>query len=76
MEHTGNIYIIEAEDNFKRVHKSIIESETIDCETIGVYTRVIVLGKKWNLNIKGLSTHLKLSDTRISLLYLPTMPGT
>lgn len=25
MEHTGNIYIIEAEDNFKRVHKYIIE---------------------------------------------------
>lgn len=65
MERTGNIEVVEAEDNFKRVHRSIIENETIDCETLGVYTRVIVLGKKWNLNIKGLSTHLKLSDTRI-----------
>lgn len=65
MGNTGNIIIIEAEDNFKRVHKSIIENENIDCETLGVYTRIIVLGLKWNLNIKGLSTHLGLSDTKI-----------
>lgn len=65
MEQTGNIQIVEAEDNFKRVHKSIIENENIDCETLGIYTRIIVLGLKWNLNIKGLSSHLKLSDTRI-----------
>lgn len=65
MEQIGNIHIIEAEDNFKRVHKSIIENENIDCETLGVYTRIIVLGLKWNLNIKGLSTHLGLSDAKI-----------
>ena len=65
MEQIGNIHIIEAEDNFKRVHKSIIENDNIDCETLGVYTRIIVLGLKWNLNIKGLSTHLGLSDTKI-----------
>ena len=65
MEQIGNIHIIEAEDNFKRVHKSIIENDNIDCETLGVYTRIIVLGLKWNLNIKGLSSHLGLSDTRI-----------
>lgn len=65
MGNTGNIIIIEAEDNFKRVHKSIIENNNIDCETLGVYTRIIVLGLKWNLNIKGLSAHLGLSDTKI-----------
>ena len=65
MEQIGNIHIIEAEDNFKRVHKSIIENDNIDCETLGVYTRIIVLGLKWNLNVKGLSSHLGLSDTRI-----------
>lgn len=65
MEQSGNIYIIEAEDNFKRVHKSIIENKNIDCETLGIYTRIIVLGIKWNLNIKGLSTHLGISDSRI-----------
>lgn len=65
MESAGNIQIIEAEDNFKRVHKSIIESKNIDCETLGIYTRIIVLGLKWKLNIKGLSTHLGVSDTKI-----------
>lgn len=65
MEQIGNIHIVEAEDNFKRVHKSIIENENIDCETLGIYTRIIVLGLKWNLNVKGLSAHLNLSDTRI-----------
>lgn len=65
METSGNIFIIEAEDNFKRVHKSIIENKNIDCETLGIYTRIIVLGLKWKLNIKGLSTHLDISDSRI-----------
>lgn len=65
MESAGNIQIIEAEDNFKRVHKSIIENKNIDCETLGIYTRIIVLGLKWKLNIKGLSTHLGVSDTKI-----------
>lgn len=65
METSGNIFIIEAEDNFKRVHKSIIENKKIDCETLGIYTRIIVLGLKWKLNIKGLSTHLGISDSRI-----------
>lgn len=65
MEQTGNIYIVEAQDDFKRVHKSIIENSAIDCETLGIYTRIIVLGLKWNLNIKGLSSHLHLSDTKI-----------
>lgn len=65
MEQSGNIIVVEAEDNFKRVHKSIIENKNIDCETLGIYTRIIVLGLKWKLNIKGLSTHLGVSDTRI-----------
>lgn len=65
MEQSGNIFIVEAEDNFKRVHKSIIENKNIDCETLGIYTRIIVLGLKWKLNIKGLSAHLDISDSRI-----------
>ena len=65
MEQSGNIIVVEAEDNFKRVHKSIIENKNIDCETLGIYTRIIVLGLKWKLNIKGLSTHLGVSGTRI-----------
>lgn len=65
MEQTGNIIVIEAEDDFKRVHKSIINNDSIDCETLGIYMRLIVLGLKWKLHIKGLSSHLGISDTRI-----------
>lgn len=65
MEQSGNIIVVEAEDNLKRVHKSIIENKNIDCETLGIYTRIIVLGLKWKLNIKGLSVHLGVSDARI-----------
>lgn len=62
---TGNITIIESESNFKKIDKSLIENDKIDCLTLGVYTKIVVLGKKWNLNIKGLSYHLNISDSKI-----------
>lgn len=61
----GNITIIEAESNFKKIDKSLIENDKIDCLTLGVYAKIVVLGKKWQLNIKGLSTHLNLSESKI-----------
>lgn len=61
----GNITIIDAESNFKKIDKCLIENEKIDCLTLGIYTKIIVLGKKWNLNIKGLSYHLNISDSKI-----------
>ena len=54
METTGNITIIEPISRFKKVDISLIENERIDCTTLGVYTKLIVLGKKWNLNVRGL----------------------
>ena len=65
MEKTGNIYIEEAESDFKRIHKSIILNSNIDCLTLGIYTKILVLGKKWQLNIKGLSSYFGISDTKI-----------
>ena len=65
MEKTGNIYIEEAESDFKRIHKSIILNNNIDCLTLGIYTKILVLGKKWQLNIKGLSSYFGISDTKI-----------
>lgn len=62
---SGNITIIEAESNFKKIDKSLIENDNIDCQTLGVYAKIVVLGKKWQLNIKGLSTHLNLSESKI-----------
>lgn len=65
MEKTGNFYIEEAESDFKRVHKSIILNKDIDCLTLGIYVKILVLGKKWQLNIKGLSSYFDVSDMKI-----------
>lgn len=65
METTGNITIIESVSRFKKVDISLVENERIDCITLGIYTKLIVLGKKWNLNVKGLKKHLGLSDEKI-----------
>ena len=65
MEKVGNITIIEATSRFKKVDISLIENENIDCLTLGIYTKLIVLGKKWNLNVRGLRSHLGLSDEKV-----------
>lgn len=65
MEKSGNFYIEEAESDFKRVHKSIILNKEIDCLTLGIYVKILVLGKKWQLNIKGLSSYFDVSDMKI-----------
>lgn len=65
MEKLGNFYIEEAESDFKRVHKSIILNKDIDCLTLGIYVKILVLGKKWQLNIKGLSSCFDISDMKI-----------
>lgn len=61
----GNIQIIEAESNFKKVHKSIINNQNIDCLTLGIYVKIITFGQSWQLNINGLSKFLELSDSKI-----------
>lgn len=60
---TGNIRVIKPTDNFERIHSSLIEDN--DCLTIGVYCKVIRLGDKWNLNIRGLATKLDISPKRL-----------
>lgn len=65
MEQYGNITIIEADSRFKKVDKGLIENPNIDCLTLGIYTKLIVLGKKWQLNVKGLRKHLGLSDDKV-----------
>lgn len=65
MEKTGNITVLEAKSRFKKVDVSIIENENIDCLALGIYTKLIVLGKKWNLNVRGLRKHLGLSDEKV-----------
>lgn len=62
---TGNIIVVEPTDDYKRIHKSIIRNKDIDCLTLGIYTKIVVLGIEWQLNIKGLSKALGLSDSKI-----------
>ena len=62
---SGNIIVIEPESRFKKIDKSLIENQNIDCLTLGIYTKIVSFGKKWNLNVKGLSTILGLSDKKI-----------
>lgn len=62
---SGNIIVVEPTDDYKRIHKSIIRNKNIDCLTLGIYTKITVLGAEWQLNIKGLSSALNLSDAKI-----------
>lgn len=62
---SGNIEVIEPQDDYKRIHKSIIKNRNIDCVTLGLYAKIVVLGAEWQLNIKGLSTLLGLSDAKV-----------
>ena len=52
----GNIIIVEPRERFKRVSLEAIRNERIDLFTLGMYTRLLVLGKDWSLNINGLSS--------------------
>ena len=61
----GNIKIIEPKDNFQKVSKDIIFNDCVDALTLGIYVKILTLGKKWELNIKGLASVLRLSDAKI-----------
>ena len=65
MKENGNIKVIEPVDDYKRIHKSIIRNKNIDCTTLGVYCKIVVLGTEWQLNIKGLASLLDLSDAKV-----------
>lgn len=64
-EMAGNITIYEPEENYQKVSKSIIFDGTIDALTLGIYVKILCLGKEWNLNISGLSTLLELSSAKV-----------
>lgn len=61
----GNIRIIEPRENYQKVAKSIIFNEKVDALTLGIYVKVLCLGKKWELNIKGLASTLHVSADKI-----------
>lgn len=61
----GNIKIIEPQDKFQKVSRSIILDKDVDALTLGIYVKILTLGKEWNLNINGLSTTLHISTDKI-----------
>ena len=62
---SGNITIIPPRENFLKVAKGIIYNEDVDALSLGVYVKVIALGREWNLNIKGLAKTLHYSEDKI-----------
>ena len=65
----GNITIIEAKDNYLKVSKDIIFNEKIDHVTLAIYVRLMVLGKRWNLNIAGAASVLHISKDRVRVVF-------
>lgn len=61
----GNITIITPKDNYLKVPKSIIFSDDVDALTLGIYVKVLCLGRKWELNVHGLANNLDLSVAKI-----------
>lgn len=61
----GNIKVIPATDNFLRVSKGIIFDKEVDVLTLGLYVKILCLGKKWELSIAGLSAATGVSQDKI-----------
>ena len=65
----GNIRIIEPTENYQKVSKGIIFNRDIDALTLGIYVKVLCLGKEWELNIQGLSKALNISEAKIKTAF-------
>jgi len=65
----GNIRIIEPTENYQKVSKGIIFNRDIDALTLGIYVKVLCLGKEWELNIQGLAKALDLSEAKIKTAF-------
>ena len=61
----GNITIVEPTENFQKVSKDIILNQDVDALTLGIYVKLLTLGKKWQLNVNGLASALHISTDKI-----------
>lgn len=61
----GNITIIPPKENFLKVPKGVIYDEEVDALSLGIYVKVMALGRKWNLNVPGLAKILGISEDRV-----------
>ena len=62
---SGNITILLPKEKFLKVAKGIVFNEDVDALSLGVYVKVIALGRDWNLNVHGLAAHLGLSVDKV-----------
>ena len=61
----GNITINKPKDNYQRVPKAVIFDQGIDALSLGIYVKVLCLGRKWKLNIRQLAKVLGVSLTKV-----------
>ena len=66
----GNIIIHKENVPFEMVAKALINDESIDALTLGIYVKILGLNpEKWNLNITGLSAKLNISCQKIKTAF-------
>lgn len=65
----GNITIIEVTDNYQKVPKDIVFNEDVDALSLGVYVKLLCLGKKWQLSVKGLASTLHFSEDKVRAVF-------
>lgn len=65
MEKYGNIFIDEVKSSYTRISNELINNEKISPFALGVYCKIMCLGKSWQLNIKGLAKTLGESDGKV-----------
>lgn len=66
----GNIILHKENVPFEMVAKALINDDSIDALTLGIYVKILGLNKeKWNLNINGLAAKLKLSVPKIKTAF-------
>lgn len=61
----GNIKIAAPKERFTRVPKDIIFDKKIDVLSLGLYVRLLNLGRTWTMNVHGLAKHLDLSLPKV-----------
>lgn len=61
----GNIRIIEPTSKYQKVCKGIILDKEIDPFTLGIYVKVVALGKEWELNISGFASYTGITETKV-----------
>lgn len=66
----GNIIIYKENVPFEMVSKALINDDSIDAMTLGIYVKILGLNpNRWNLNINGLASKLKLSVPKIKTAF-------